>query len=98
MNKEEFQKLYPNVNTTESEVYPCSCNTWVPISERLPENDRFVLIADSLSQNILLGYYSYRKREWYLDKEHLSYQNLLYFTGSHWQDLPKPPKQEGKNV
>lgn len=80
MNREEFEKIYPNINITESEVYPCSCNTWISVNTKLPEKDGRYLVAESDPYK-WLGVCSLRNGKW---------DSALV---THWQDLPEPPKE-----
>lgn len=59
---------------------------WIPVTERLPEDDDDVLIMSSGS--ISMGYYSVYNEYW------ADYINVYYDDVTHWMPLPKAPKEE----
>ena len=59
---------------------------WIPVTERLPEDDDDVLIMSSGS--ISMGYYSVYNEYW------ADYINVYNSDVTHWMPLPEPPKEE----
>ena len=70
---------------------------WIPVSERLPEEDGYYNIAFSISnaKNITDIYYfkSDSKCKWYSDIYCRSVATF-FDTVSHWQNTIKPPESE----
>jgi|GEM_PF-2532646 len=66
---------------------------WIPVSERLPESNTFVLV----SNGVWVGQGAYNDSE-HLDAdehwqdEHHEFINLLHHPVTHWQPLPAAPK------
>ena len=58
---------------------------WIPVTERLPEDDDDVLIMSSGS--ISMGYYSIYNEYW------ADYINVYNSDVTHWMPLPEPPKE-----
>ena len=71
---------------------------WIPVSERMPEEDGYYNIAFSISnaKNITDIYYfkSDSKCKWYSDIYCRSVATF-FDTVSHWQNTIKPPESEG---
>ena len=61
---------------------------WIPVTERLPEDDDDVLIMSSGS--ISMGYYSVYNEYW------ADYINVYNSDVTHWMRLPEPPKEASK--
>ena len=61
---------------------------WIPVTERLPENDEFVFIAKAEAW-VSKGLYVTERKRWEL----LSHDVVEV---THWRPLPAPPK-EGEN-
>lgn len=69
-------------------------NTWIPVSDRLPEETGYYLVTlkrklpnEDYSDRVVLLYSKY-------DKSFMSYNNLI----TAWQPIPEPYKtKEGKN-
>ena len=59
---------------------------WIPVTERLPEDDDDVLIMSSGS--ISMGYYSTYNEYW------ADYINVYDDNVTHWMPLPEPPKED----
>ncbi len=66
---------------------------WIPVTERLPENDDFVIVAikdehgDSPYVYSDFGWYFDRAECWIVDTEQRT-------DITHWMPLPKPPEEE----
>ena len=63
-------------------------NRWIPVTERLPENFRYVLLWDSLDKDFFMGVLR-DNNEWYVP----GYQDEP-FNVTYWMPLPEPPKGE----
>ena len=59
---------------------------WIPVTERLPEDDDDVLIMSSGS--ISMGYYSVCNEYW------ADYINVYYDDVTHWMPLPERPEED----
>ena len=59
---------------------------WIPVAERLPEDDDDVLIMSSGS--ISMGYYSIYNEYW------ADYINVYNSDVTHWMPLPEEPKED----
>ena len=59
---------------------------WIPVTERLPEDDDDVLIMSSGSIN--MGYYSVCNEYW------ADYINGYYDDVTHWMPLPERPEED----
>ena len=60
---------------------------WIPVSERLPERYKYVLLWDAMDRDIFMGVLD-DKREWYIP----GYSGELFIV-THWMPLPEPPKE-----
>lgn len=60
--------------------------TWIPVSERLPENENEVLVYDD-DMGCQVAFYC--------DDEWLWSERGLLVNVTHWQPLPEPPEKEG---
>lgn len=58
---------------------------WIPVTERLPENDDDVLIVTP--DGISMGYFHTYNGYW------VDYTNPYRDVVSHWMPLPEPPKE-----
>ena len=61
---------------------------WIPVEERLPEHNVFVIVGYKRYGYAFEGCYSEEESEWY-DREYSSIANP-----SHWMPMPEPPKEE----
>lgn len=66
---------------------------WIPVSERLPEPNKYVLV----SNGVWVGQGAYNDSEHLEDDEHWQdehheFINLLHHPVTHWQSLPAAPK------
>ena len=67
---------------------------WIPVSERLPPNDDWVLgfqkwLPDvyKCDEGVMACWYYHRKSEWKTCEEYDTLPNI-----THWMPLPEPPK------
>ena len=61
---------------------------WIPVTERLPERYKYVLLWDAMDRDIFMGVLD-DKREWYVP----GYQYEPFHI-THWMPLPQPLKGE----
>lgn len=64
---------------------------WIPVSERLPEDNIEVLIFDGT--DIFLACHQSRVPQWSGDGAY--YHGGWYYMITHWMPLPEPPESEG---
>ena len=63
---------------------------WIPVTERLPEIARRVIVTDG--ENISFGYVlNYERKDWNPWCVQLP---VIYNKVTHWMPLPEPPKGE----
>lgn len=86
MNKEEFRKHYPNVNITESEVYPCAMHRWISVKDRLPTVSKRYLVIHLDDNNAWnddrLGFSSF-----FVETKEFNHDNIGW-----WFDIPTLPE------
>jgi hypothetical protein len=88
---DEIQRLQSRIAELEAE------QRWIPVSERLPEEDDYYYVAFSLSnmKNLTDIYYfkSDSKFKWFKD---LFCRDIALFfdTVTHWKKQSQPPKME----
>lgn len=88
---DEIQRLQSRVQELEAG------QRWIPVSERLPEEDGYYYVAFTLSgaKYVTDIYYfkSDSKHKWYKD---VSCRNIATFfdTVTHWTKRPQTPKEE----
>lgn len=72
-------------------------NKWIPVSERLPEDEQEVLITYKINvkHNVWSAIWDKLHGRFY-DKKYSSYINLDYVTA--WMPLPQPYKAESENT
>ena len=63
---------------------------WIPVAERLPENDNEVLTASGQTVQIL--FYDHDDADWYTVDSDISV-HLFCDNVTHWMPLPEPPKE-----
>jgi hypothetical protein len=74
--KEELQEMYPNVNEYN--------NGWIKCSERLPENDDYVLTYIPYSvKYIRSNCFIKDEKRWHEGDDGITY----------WMSLPEPPEE-----
>ncbi len=67
-----------------------SCNEWISVKDRLPEDSREVLIYDKRSGDVLYAWYS--METW--NENDFCYEGDDLDDISHWMPLPEPPERE----
>ena len=85
--KQMLQYKYVNIQETT-----CNCNQWIKVSDKLPDNDRYVMLSFSYLKKIIssIGYYS-RREGWKISNN--NYEPIC-INLTHWQELPQPPKED----
>lgn len=58
---------------------------WIPVSERLPDNDRYVLL--NLPREIIQAYWHNGRGCW------RSVMGMIDEPCTHWRELPAPPEK-----
>ena len=70
---------------------------WIPVTERLPENDAMVIGYTPCDGFMFVGYYheenKYDWRQWYIVTAMRS-TKVITKKVTHWMPLPEPPKEE----
>lgn len=64
---------------------------WIPVTERLPEDLKFVLAVED--GNVFMAHCEH----YYGEKEvFVEWHDIMYYPASptHWMPLPTPPKEE----
>ena len=76
----------PDKDTEEAAIKAWNTRTdwWIPVSERLPEDDSLTLIYDEVSQRTYLGRLEWG--DWF-------YKGVKCYP-THWRPLPAPPEEE----
>ena len=67
---------------------------WIPVSERLPEPNKFVLVSNGVwvGQGLYDDSEHLESDEHWQD-EHREFINVLHYPVTHWMPLPNPPKE-----
>ena len=80
----------PSANVVERKT-----GKWIPVTERLPENDQDVLVMvhwRDYPENMMCYGRKYKTR-WYLWNGELG-ELIKGFDITHWMQLPQPPEEE----
>lgn len=83
-----FEQTYEPVNNANTLKLTCS-NNWISVKDRLPEDDKDVLVYDSRSKEIIMASYNSDYDEWDNLYDYLSVDTITY-----WQPLPELPEVE----
>lgn len=83
-----FEQTYESINDTNVLKLTCS-NNWISVKDRLPEDDKDVLVYNSRSKEIIMASYNSNYEEW----DNL-YDYLPVDAITHWQPLPELPEVE----
>ena len=85
--------------------YEAAKPKWIPVSERLPENDYgkhwkerphyLVLIKNGLMR---VATYGYKEYGWWIDSHNCVLKKEHYTEVTHWMPLPEPPKEEPPKI
>ncbi|HHZ6890309.1 DUF551 domain-containing protein [Klebsiella michiganensis] len=74
---------------------PVITDRWIPVSERMPETNKFVLVSNGvwIGQGLYDDSEHLESDEHWQD-EHREFINVLHHPVTHWMPLPAAPKQE----
>lgn len=61
---------------------------WFSVKEKLPEDDRNVLVYDDNDDELYIAWYEEYNNRWY------SQESERLYGVTHWMPLPEPPKGE----
>jgi len=78
----EIESLTTQLAETRKEL--SEANKWIPVSERLPDDNEDVLAFDSYESVCAEGYFSDGK-QWFVI-------GWINYNITHWMPLPKPPQ------
>ncbi len=92
------------ITGVKGEQYPCKpdifkqtydsadLNGWISVKDRLPEDDKDVLVYNSRSKEIIMASYNSNYEEW--DNLYNYYDYLPVDAITYWQPLPELPEVE----
>lgn len=85
----EYEAMCATVNSGEWS------QRWIPVSERMPETNKFVLVSNGVwvGQGLYDDSEHLESDEHWQD-EHREFINVLHHPVTHWMPLPAAPKQE----
>lgn len=86
---------FPLLQQAADAIEELSKPRWIPVTERLPENDQDVLVMvhwRDYPENMMCYGRKYKTR-WYLWNGELG-ELIKGFDITHWMPLPQPPKEE----
>lgn len=83
-----FEQTYEPVNNANTLKLTCS-NNWISVKDRLPEDDKDVLVYNSRSKEIIMASYNSNCEEWDNLYDYLPINEITY-----WQPLPELPEVE----
>ena len=86
---------FPLLQQAADAIEELSKPRWIPVTERLPENDQDVLVMvhwRDYPENTMCYGRKYKTR-WYLWNGELG-ELIKGFDITHWMPLPQPPKEE----
>ena len=84
----------PQLPGSEPATVPCE---WIPVSERMPESNKFVLVSNGVwvGQGLYDDSEHLESDEHWQD-EHREFINVLYHPVTHWMPLPAAPQEVKK--
>lgn len=68
-----------------TDVLPVGANRWIPVSERLPDDDRYVLVC--VNGNLFISWHDKIGDTWWSE-------SFDQYTPSAWMPLPEPYREE----
>ncbi|WP_337232164.1 DUF551 domain-containing protein [Citrobacter portucalensis] len=77
---------------------PATPDTWIPVSERMPERDVDVQVYCADKKEQMVGYMERNEAEGWFRFASLPNGGGVYCNPTHWMPLPAAPQQEVKNV
>lgn len=86
-----FEQTYEPVNNANTLKLTCS-NNWISVKDRLPEDDKDVLVYNSRSKEIIMASYNNNYDDW--DNLYNYYDYLPVDAITYWQPLPELPEVE----
>ena len=85
-----FEQTYEPADLKGSELI--NLGGWISVKDRLPEDDRDVLVYDSRNKEIIIASYNSDYKEW--DNFYNYYDYLPVDVITYWQPLPELPEVE----
>lgn len=75
---------------------------WIPVSERLPENDygkhwkdrKHYLVRFAPSGLMCVAHYGFKEYDWWIDEHDCVLSATNFKEVTHWMPLPEPPKED----
>lgn len=91
---EAIEKLVATVGTAYNELANNEANKprWIPVTERLPEEQQSVLVHRDDGGIFIFGYFTTSPTDECWIDDHLNVYSAYCIT--HWMPLPEPPKEE----
>ena len=108
-NEWDAERLYREIAKLELEIGKTPAiatdnnvgHKWIPVRERLPENDygkhwkerQYYLVC--LQNGMMrVAHYGYKEHDWWIDSHDCVLARKHYTEVTHWMHLPEPPKGE----
>lgn len=90
----QFGNIYEAMLAAAPTGIPMNSSAWIPVSERMPEPNKFVLVSNGVwvGQGLYDDSEHLESDEHWQD-EHREFINVLHYPVTHWMPLPNPPKE-----
>ncbi|EAB1658101.1 DUF550 domain-containing protein [Salmonella enterica subsp. diarizonae] len=86
----------PRLHIKEASNSPVTPDSWIPVSERMPERDVDVQVYCADKKEQMVGYMERNETEGWFRFASLPNGGGVYCKPTHWMPLPAEPKQEVK--